>query len=87
MNMRDYPIIHLYTNLVRKDMDINESYMVPQGKFITKSLCIGLISCQSYVVAQGKFITKSLCIGLISCQSYMVAQGRFITKSLCIGLI
>ena len=22
--MRDYPIIHLYTNLVRKDMDINE---------------------------------------------------------------
>jgi hypothetical protein len=24
MNMRDYPILHLYTNLVRKDMDINE---------------------------------------------------------------
>jgi hypothetical protein len=24
MNMRDYPILHLYTNLARKDMDINE---------------------------------------------------------------
>ena len=24
MNMRDYPILHLYTNLVRKDMDVNE---------------------------------------------------------------
>ena len=24
MNMRDYPIIHLYTNFIRKDMDINE---------------------------------------------------------------
>ena len=22
--MRDYPILHLYTNLARKDMDINE---------------------------------------------------------------
>ena len=22
--MRDYPILHLYTNLVRKNMDINE---------------------------------------------------------------
>jgi hypothetical protein len=22
--MRDYPILHLYTNLVRKGMDINE---------------------------------------------------------------
>jgi hypothetical protein len=22
--MRDYPIVHLYTNLVRKDMDVNE---------------------------------------------------------------
>ena len=24
MNMRDYPILHLYTNLVRKEMDVNE---------------------------------------------------------------
>ena len=24
MNMRDYPILHLYTNLERKNMDINE---------------------------------------------------------------
>jgi hypothetical protein len=24
MNMRDYPILHLYTNIVRKDVDINE---------------------------------------------------------------
>jgi hypothetical protein len=24
MNMRDYPILHLDTNLVRKDMDVNE---------------------------------------------------------------
>jgi hypothetical protein len=40
----------------------NLSYVVPQGKFITKSLCIGLISCQSYVVAQGKFIKKSLAL-------------------------
>jgi hypothetical protein len=24
MNMRDYPILHFYTNLVRKDMDVNE---------------------------------------------------------------
>jgi hypothetical protein len=22
--MRDYPILHLYTNIVRKDVDINE---------------------------------------------------------------